>query len=192
WSSYVNGLPGYGYPQVWAVAVRGMDVFAGLTTQGAAVFYPSTFYSSTINRDNWLNTGQSLPILGISSIYINDSSIFVGISQEGGIWRAPLSQVTGIDQPEVPVVPAVIQLKQNYPNPFNPTTTINYSIPMRSQVTLKVYNILGEKVATLVDAVQSAGDHSVNFNASRLASGVYLYQLIYGNYPTTRKMVVIK
>ncbi len=190
WSSYVNGLQDP-YPQVWAVAIHGMDALVGLNDEGGPN-YPSMFYSSTIHRDDWINTGQGLPWLGISSIYINDSSIFVGIGDGGGIWRAPLSQVTGIDQPGVPVIPTVIQLKQNYPNPFNPTTTINYSIPMRSHVTLTVYNILGEKVATLVDAVQGAGDYTVNFNASRLASGVYLYQLIDGNSSVTKKLMLIK
>lgn len=190
WSSYVNGLQGYRYPQVRTVAIHDEDVFAGLSDNGPN--YPSTFYSSTINRNNWINTGQGLPWLGISSIYINDSSIFVGIIDEGGIWRAPLSQVTGIDQPGVPVVPRVIQLKQNYPNPFNPTTTINYSIPMRSHVTLTVYNILGEKVETLVDAVEEAGNHTVNFDASRLASGVYLYQLRDRNSFITKKLMLIK
>ena len=191
WSSYVNGLSGYGYPQVWAVALHGMDVFAGLTDQGAPN-YPSMFYSSSINREDWINTEQGLPLLGISSIYINDSSIFVGIIHEGGIWRAPLSQVTGIEQPEKPAIPTVIQLKQNYPNPFNPTTTIDYFIPTRSHVTLTVYNILGEKLATLVDGIQQAGNHTVSFNASRLASGVYFYRVKTGSYTGTKKMLYLK
>ncbi len=198
WSPYVNGLPGYGYPQVWAVAVRGMDVFTGLTTQGAAVFYPSTFYSSTINRDNWLNTGQSLPILGISSIYINDSSIFVGISQEGGIWRAPLSQVTGIDQPGVPVVPTVIKLKQNYPNPFNPTTAISYQLSAVNNVTLRIYDVLGREVKTLVNNErQTPGTYTVIWNGTNeegehLSSGMYFYRLITEHGILTKKAVYLK
>jgi photosystem II stability/assembly factor-like uncharacterized protein len=191
WSSYVNGLQGNGYPQVMAVAIRDEDIFAGLTDQGG-LNYPSMFYTSTIHLNDWINTGQSLPSLGISSIYINDSNIFVGIIDEGGIWRAPLSLVTGIIQQEVPAVATSIQLGQNYPNPFNPTTTIDYFIPARSHVTLRVYNILGEKVETLVDAVQQAGNHRVNFNASSLASGVYLYQLNDGNSFITKKLVLIK
>ncbi len=192
WSTYLNGLPGYGYPQVWAVAINGIDVFAGMTDQGDPYLYPSMFYSSTINIDNWVNTGQGLPGEGIESIYENDSSIFVGIGHEGGIWRAPLSQVTGTWQSRMPVVPTSIQLKQNYPNPFNPTTTIAYSIPARTHVTLTVYNMLGQKVETLLDAVQDAGNHGVNFNASRLASGVYFYRLTSGNYVSTKRMLMIK
>ena len=191
WSSYVNGLQGNGYPQVMAVAIHDEDIFAGLTDQGGPN-YPSMFYTSTIHLNDWINTGQSLPSLGISSIYINDSNIFVGIIDEGGIWRAPLSLVTGIIQREVPPVATSIQLGQNYPNPFNPTTTIDYFIPAKSHVTLRVYNILGEKVETLVDAVQERGSHSVSFDASGLASGVYLYQLNDGNSFITKKLVLIK
>ncbi len=193
WSSFVNGLSRYQAPQVLAVALHGGDVFAGLTSQGqGGAYYASMFYTSTIHRDHWINTGQGLPLLGISSIYINDSSIFVGIIHEGGIWRAPLSQVTAIEHSQGPGVPQSIHLSQNYPNPFNPSTTIDYSIPTRSRVVLTVYNILGEKVETLVDAFQQAGEHSVNFNASRLASGVYFYRLTEGAHSIAMKMLLLK
>ena len=191
WSSYVNGLQGYGYPQVMAVAIRGEDIFAGLTDQGGPN-YPSMFYTSTIHRDDWINTGQGLPLLGVSSIYINDSSIFVGIIHEGGIWRAPLSQVTGIEQPRGPAVPTSIHLSQNYPNPFNPTTNIEYRIANRGFVSLKVYDVLGREVATLVNGVQKAGRYDIKFNASRLASGVYFYRLKAGSYSKTAKMLLLK
>ena len=74
-------------------------------------------------------------------------------------------------------IPTKFTLDQNYPNPFNPTTTINFALPVQSNVTLTIYNSLGQKVATLVNGVYSAGNHSVNFNASRLSSGVYIYRL---------------
>ena len=89
-------------------------------------------------------------------------------------------------------VPQSYTLSQNYPNPFNPTTTIRYRLPAASKVTLKVYDILGREVATLVNHRVSAGEHSVNFNASHLASGIYIYQLKAGNFIQTKSMTLIK
>lgn len=83
-------------------------------------------------------------------------------------------------------------LSQNYPNPFNPTTIIEYSIPNNEHVILKVFDILGREVATLVNEQKSAGTYKVNFNAENLPSGVYIYKLSSGNYTTSRKMLMIK
>ena len=82
-------------------------------------------------------------------------------------------------------------LEQNYPNPFNPTSTIRYSIPKQSFVTLKVYNILGQEVATLVNAVRKAGSYSIVFNASTIPSGVYVYTLATDEFVSTKKMTLI-
>ena len=83
-------------------------------------------------------------------------------------------------------------LYQNFPNPFNPTTTIKYYLPINYYVTLNIYNIFGEKVVTLVNGLQSAGEHSVIFDGRKLSSGVYLYQLISGNFKQIRKLVLLK
>ncbi|MCE1189458.1 MAG: carboxypeptidase regulatory-like domain-containing protein [Ignavibacteria bacterium] len=83
-------------------------------------------------------------------------------------------------------------LSQNYPNPFNPTTVISYQIPSDAKVVLKVYNILGKEVATLVNGNQAAGKYNVTFNGSNLASGVYLYKLEAGNFSATKKLVLMK
>ncbi len=83
-------------------------------------------------------------------------------------------------------------LNQNYPNPFNPTTKIKYSIPSESKTTLKVYDILGNEVATLVNSEKQAGTYEVEFNAASLSSGVYFYKLQSGGFLQTRKMIVLK
>jgi aminopeptidase N len=88
--------------------------------------------------------------------------------------------------------PQSFQLQQNYPNPFNPVTTIRFSIPMRSHVTLKVFSILGSEVKRLAEGIHDPGMHDVYFDASSLASGVYYYSLTSGTYSQIRKMVVVK
>jgi hypothetical protein len=92
----------------------------------------------------------------------------------------------------LPGVAGEFKLTQNYPNPFNPTTKIDFSIPSAGQTQLKVYNVLGQEVATLVNENVTVGNHSVTFDASRLASGIYLYKLVSGSFVSTRKMVLLK
>ena len=90
------------------------------------------------------------------------------------------------------IQPMTYSLQQNYPNPFNPTTKIKYSIPEASQVSLKVYDILGNEVASLVNQEKQAGTYEVQFNASSLSSGVYFYKIKSGSFIQTRKMIVLK
>lgn len=90
------------------------------------------------------------------------------------------------------VTPTVYALEQNYPNPFNPSTTIRYSIPMAGLVTVKVFNILGQVVATLVNENLEAGSYTANFNASALSSGVYLYKIESGSFTAVKKMMLLK
>jgi hypothetical protein len=89
-------------------------------------------------------------------------------------------------------LPTEFSLQQNYPNPFNPSTTIKYQLPMTSAVTLKVYDLLGREVATLVNARQSAGQYSVQWNASKSSSGVYFYRLQAGSFVKTSKLILLK
>lgn len=83
-------------------------------------------------------------------------------------------------------------LSQNYPNPFNPSTNISYTVPATGKVSLKIFNILGREVATVVNGIQQAGEYKIIFNASELASGIYFYELRCGNYTATRKMTLLK
>ena len=93
---------------------------------------------------------------------------------------------------EVNVEPSRFYLSQNYPNPFNPVTKIRYSLPQTVYVTLKVYNTIGEEVVTLVNNIEEAGSHLVEFDASDFNSGVYYYKLESGNFSVTNKMMLIK
>jgi hypothetical protein len=88
--------------------------------------------------------------------------------------------------------PVSFELSQNFPNPFNPTTEISFSLANNSQVNLGVFNLNGQKVATLVDGSMGAGSHSVTFDASGLSSGVYFYTLQANGATETRKMVLTK
>jgi hypothetical protein len=89
-------------------------------------------------------------------------------------------------------LPTEYTLEQNYPNPFNPRTTIEYSLPRETQVSLKIYNLLGQEVRTLVEAHSQAGHYKVNFDASSLPSGMYIYRLTAGGSILSRKMVLSK
>ena len=93
---------------------------------------------------------------------------------------------------EIEIAPSAFSLAQNYPNPFNPSTNISYQLPAYGFVSLKVYDVLGNEVATLVNEDQKAGVYSINFNAQLLSSGVYYYQLKSGNNIQTKKMILTK
>ena len=100
------------------------------------------------------------------------------------------AQAVGIKQIET-VVPKY-ELKQNYPNPFNPTTIINFNIPQKSLVTLKLYDISGREIGTLVNSELNSGGYSVDFNGEKYASGIYIYKLQADNFTDVKKMTLIK
>jgi len=90
------------------------------------------------------------------------------------------------------LVPNEYKLSQNYPNPFNPTTKINFAIPKQGLVTMKIYDILGREVRTLVNEVKQAGNYTVDFNASEFSSGVYFYKLTSGDFSDIKRMILVK
>jgi len=114
------------------------------------------------------------------------------------IARSALALVLTLDKSTVDVrpvaetIPSAVRLYQNYPNPFNPSTTIRYELPHSSRVSLKVYNTLGQEVATLVSETKPAGVHTVQFEAGSLASGVNFYRLQAGNFVETKTLVVLR
>jgi Secretion system C-terminal sorting domain len=136
----------------------------------------------------WESLGV-FPIPNVLDIAIAGEMFYLG--GEGGLRRAPLSRLlTSVD--EKGTTPSVFRLEQNYPNPFNPTTTITYSVDHTNQVLLKVFNVIGKEVATLVDGKQASGRHEVKFDATKLPSGMYFYRLQAGGLTETRRMVLLK
>jgi hypothetical protein len=89
-------------------------------------------------------------------------------------------------------IPEVYSLGQNYPNPFNPATKIDFSIPKSGNVILKIFDIVGKEIETLINKEMSAGNYTIDFNASRLSSGTYFYKLTSGVFSQTKKMILLK
>jgi ligand-binding sensor domain-containing protein len=144
------------------------------------------FYSG-FNGLSW--TLASFPLTGhpIYSLALNNLYYFAGT--ESGVWRLSNPE-TGIHAHED--TPTGFALYQNYPNPFNPTTMINYQLAALSDVTLKVYDMIGREVATLVNEKQDAGTHFVKFDGTNLPSGTYFCRLHCGSYNATRKLLLLK
>jgi len=120
---------------------------------------------------------------------INDSDPDVGESAEAVLDKY---QTLISVKDDLSSTPDVFNLHQNYPNPFNPVTTIEYSLPKSSEVSLIIYNIVGQEVARLIDGVQQAGNHNIKWDASNVSSGVYIYRFRAGDFVQTRKMVLLK
>lgn len=113
-------------------------------------------------------------------------------SLAGGFWIQSSELVTDVEKPGAGDVPTRFLLHQNYPNPFNPATTLRFEIPRQSQVSLELYDILGRRIAVLLDAELAPGVHDFSFEASDLESGVYLYRLKSDGFSQTRKLLRLK
>jgi hypothetical protein len=99
---------------------------------------------------------------------------------------------TGVNDGDNSGLPQEFALAQNYPNPFNPITSIEFSLPQAGHVELKVFNVLGQTVSTLVDGFETAGVHRVEFDAGSLPSGIYFYRISHSEGAQTKKMVLVK
>jgi photosystem II stability/assembly factor-like uncharacterized protein len=168
---------------VYTLVSYGSDLFAG-TWGGHGV------YLSTDLGGSWNPIDQGLGDDFIRTLVISGDYIYAGTSQSG-VWRRPLSEITAVyENPSTS--PAQFSLAQNYPNPFSGVTNFEYGIPNEEHVALKVYNSLGEEVATLVNGEAAAGEHSATFNAENLQNGIYFYKLTAGKYAQTGKMAVVR
>ncbi|MDZ7625186.1 MAG: T9SS type A sorting domain-containing protein [Ignavibacteriaceae bacterium] len=113
------------------------------------------------------------------------------------IWtKSPKPEETGpqgwVSVKEIPGNPQVYSLEQNFPNPFNPSTKIRFSVPEQGLVTLKVFNLLGEEVATLINYELTTGTYEADFKGTEISSGIYFYTLTAENFISTKKMILLK
>jgi len=179
WSGANTGLTN---ALVRVITANGINLFAG--TNGGGV------YLSTNSGTNWSQINTSLTNLSVLSLATNSTTLYAG-TQNGGVWTRPLSQVVAVDEPATSA-PTSYTLEQNYPNPFNPTTTLSFTIPSSSFVNLKVFDVLGSEVATLVNESKAAGIYSVDWNAASYPSGLYFYLLSANNNTELKKMMLLK
>jgi hypothetical protein len=178
----------------WTTAVPTGDFRACASDLMSGKYY---FFGNNVGTSIDLNTSTvaTIPLGGISggvitSALLYGTNIFVG-TETGGVFRAPISALTtGVNEKNE--LPNDFNLSQNYPNPFNPTTTISFSLPSKSYVSLKVFDALGREVSILVSKELTAGTYSQQWNSGSLPSGVYFYRLQAGNYSETRKLVLLK
>ncbi len=152
--------------------------------------------STQIDYNNWKKIGL---VSGFGTTTEMHNYSFTDKSLQSGKYQYRLKQIDldGSFQYSQTIkaiveAPTKFKLAQNYPNPFNPSTSIKYAISSRQFVSLKVYDVLGNEVATLVNEIKKPGYYEVNFNASNLASGVYFYRLASGSFVSTRKMLLLK
>jgi hypothetical protein len=100
--------------------------------------------------------------------------------------------VTSVDDPVLEIIPTTFSLEQNYPNPFNPSTTIEFNTAKKSFVALTVFNVMGQIVAKLINEELQKGNYRFHFDASKLSSGIYFYNLTADNFSKTHKMILLK
>jgi hypothetical protein len=184
WTPANTGLPS---SAIYALVASGSNLFAG--TFGSGV------YLSTNNGDSWSEVNNGLTALSINALAICGSYLYAG-GDASGVWRRPLSEMITDANYNQNDLPTDFNLSQNYPNPFNPSTVISYQLPVSGEVTIKVYDVLGNEITTLIKEYKSAGTYEIEFNpASSIrhpVSGIYFYQLKAGDYIQTKKMTLIK
>ena len=136
---------------------------------------------------------QGGQVMGTFKVRLVSSDLGGSTSLAKGQSEVPVSELesSAAEEPHL-AVPTGFALSQNYPNPFNPATVISYSLPVYSYVRLKVFNVLGQELATLVDEMQDAGFKTVRFEGRGLPSGVYIYRLTTQNFVSTKKMIVVR
>jgi photosystem II stability/assembly factor-like uncharacterized protein len=178
-TSWTEANSGLTNDVVWTFAVFGSNIFAG-TDDGV--------FLSANNGSSWVSTDYNLT--SAYALAVSETYLFAG-GGFGRVARRPLSELTDVKD-EQNIIPVVYKLNQNYPNPFNPSTLINYQIPEEGLVSLKVYDILGNEVKTLVNEIKTIGSFNVQLDAGNLSSGVYFYKLTVGNFVSTQKMILLK
>ncbi len=167
------------YKITWLVLLLSVNFNIAQTISG--VF--STVGDKSTNSTHYLSFTIGESLIGFS----NNSST----KSYTGFWHTYNESLTTNVEDQLSI-PTEYKLEQNYPNPFNPSTTIKFSLPEKSMVTLKIYNIVGEEVATLINKERDSGIHSADFDASRLSSGAYFYKIQAGSFNQVKKMLLLK
>lgn len=149
-------------------------------------------FRSLDNGNSWSRLDHSgLFSAEINSIYYDDKAVLYAATNNGiGAFSGDL--LVSVDDDQITLVPNNFLLYQNYPNPFNPITVIRYDIAQAENVELSIYNILGQRIRTLVNEIKQPGQYEVSFDASSLPSGIYIYRIKSGNYLSSKKMLLIK
>jgi hypothetical protein len=167
------------------LASRGNNLLAGSVSEG--ILYINLNISSPL----WTQINEGLTDTNIVTISIGDDYIFAG-SASGKLWRRPVSEIiTNIEQ-SASQVPVNVRLFQNYPNPFNPVTNISFYVPERTEVSLTIFNNLGEEIHNIFSGTVSEGYHSKNWNAETFPSGIYFYRLQADSHSETKRLVLVK
>ena len=160
------------------------------STIGFTCSQNSWFYGTTDGGTTWTKKSGAGDV---NALYFVSPTVGYAAGFSGLIARTNnaggLTEVKNISKR---TIPQKFSLSQNYPNPFNPSTVINYQLPMNSHVILKIYDVLGKEIAVLVNEEHSAGNYSINFEASKLSNGMYFYRLQAGNTIETKRMMLIK
>jgi hypothetical protein len=194
-SSYNAGNANQGSVGV-KVTVTGTNFATGVTTLdfGAGVTVNSLVVNSPTSISANLSVSSTAPT-GAHTITVTNSGSGGGSATLPSAFTVGTGTATFVEQTSSSV-PSAFELDQNYPNPFNPSTKIQYSLANAAQVSLKVYNLIGNVVATLVSDRQEAGSYSVSFSPSKetfsLSSGVYFYRLEAGSFVSTKKLILMK
>jgi hypothetical protein len=180
---------------------REMLVMNNAGSIGGFVFVGISYWGIIIAfQEAWAENLFNPAIQSVGEAFILDAlpsgGIYSYMKKITNLWADPSLQLkyditVGVEK-EADEIPKSFTLYQNYPNPFNPTTTIKFALPANSRVKINVYNFLGQLVESLVDKEMGPGYHEVNFDASKLSSGVYLYQLQAGENVSVKKMILLK
>jgi hypothetical protein len=141
--------------------------------------------------DSLGSRNEGLTNLNIQTLTL-DNNGYVYAGTENGIWRRPLSEITSVEEQEIDEIPNEFFLSQNYPNPFNSSSILRYTIPQSSNVVIKVFDILGNEIETLVNEEKPTGTYELTWSAVNLPSGVYFYRLQSDSFVLTKKMVLLK
>ncbi|MCH8124180.1 MAG: T9SS type A sorting domain-containing protein [Bacteroidetes bacterium] len=150
--------------------------------------------STTVTTDN-LGSVDFNEFVGVNLINVGEAVTATATAPDGSTSEFSecfFAVTTDIERDEDAEIPNEYELFQNYPNPFNPVTTIRFAISNREWVNVEVYNILGKRVATLVDGYVEAGEFNVEFNASELPSGIYIYRMTAGSFSMSKQLTLLK